>query len=74
MTTELLSPHAFKWFITLVTGVVASAWLVYDAINLVRSRALGPSPLVSDKRFGYVVGVLVGVVGVTGCLLFHDVI
>jgi len=74
VTTELVSWTAFEWFVTAVTGGVAGAWFVYDAINLVRVRgADGRDPLVRDRRFGYVVGMVIGLVGVVGCLRFHDV-
>ena len=73
--TELMSPTAFKWFITLLTGVVAGAWLVYDAINLVRIRTRDAAdPIVRDKRFGYLMGIVIGAVGLIGCLRFHDVL
>lgn len=75
MTAELVSPLAFKWFVTIVTGGVAGAWFVYDAINLIRARrADGRDPLIRDRRFGYVIGMLIGFVGVMGCLRAHDVI
>src|SRR5690606_35030406 len=35
---ELISPNAFKWFLTIITGGVAGAWFVYDTINLIRTR------------------------------------
>lgn len=75
MTEELVSQTAFYWFVTILTGGVAGAWFVYDAINIIRSRhADGRDPLVRDRRFGYVVGMVIGFVGVLGCLRFHDVV
>jgi len=74
VTTELVSQTVFEWFVTLVTGVVAGAWSVYDLINLLRARrADGRAPLVRDRRFGYAMGIVIGLVGVVGCLRFHDV-
>ena len=69
--TELISPLAFKWFLTLMTGIVAGIWFVWDAIKL--ARLSGSDPVTSDKRFGYAMGVVIGGIGVTGCLLFHGV-
>ena len=47
---------------------------MYDAISLIRSRnADGRDPLVGDRRFGYAMGIAIGVIGVVGCLRFHDV-
>jgi hypothetical protein len=73
--TELMSPNAFKWFITFLTFGLAGTWVVYDSFNLVRTRNHDRTdPVVRDKHFGYVIGVFVGVVGVIGCLRFHDVL
>jgi len=72
---EVMSPVAFKWLLTALTGVLASAWLVYDTINLIRTRnADRGDAVVRDKHFGYVIGILIGIVGVLGCLRFHDVV
>ena len=72
---EILSPMGFKWFLTLVTGIVAASWFVYDSINLYRIRnANRKDPLVRDKIFGYFMGIVIGAVGVFGCLRFHDVV
>lgn len=72
---ELISPTAFKWVLTFLVGSLASAWLVYDTINLIRTRKLDRSDaVVRDKHFGYVMGMVIGIVGVYGCLMFHDVV
>ena len=72
---ELVSHEAFRWILTGLTGLLAGSWLIYDSINLVRLRGADFSdPLVRDKRFGYVIGMVIGLAGVLGCLLFHDVI
>ena len=75
MTEELVSRTAFEWFVTSVTGGVAGAWFVYDAINMIRlRRADRRDPLVRDRRFGYAMGMVIGLVGVVGCLHFHNVL
>lgn len=72
---ELMSASAFKWFITLLTGGMAGSWLVYDTINLIRTRnADRKNPIVRDKHFGYVMGIAIAIVGLVGCLRFHDVL
>ena len=74
MTTEIVSQTVFAWFVTVLTGGLAGSWFVYDIINLIRSRgADGRDPLVRDRRFGYVMGIVIGFIGVLGCLRFHDV-
>ena len=71
---NLMSDIAFKWFITFLTGGLAGSWFVYDTINLLRLRgADGRDPLVRDKRFGYLMGLVIGAVGIIGCLRFHGV-
>ncbi len=70
--TQLMSPYAFKCFLTFLTGSLAGIWFVYDAIKLFRLTPDTPS--VGDKRFGYAMGVVIGAIGVTGCLLFWNVL
>ena len=36
--------------------------------------ARGRDPLVRDRRFGYAMGIVIGLIGVVGCLRFHDVV
>ena len=72
---ELMSPTGFKWFLTILTGGLAGAWFIYDSINLIRTRNHDrKDPVVRDKHFGYVIGILIGIIGVLGCLRFHDVV
>jgi hypothetical protein len=72
---ELMSETAFKWFITILTGGLAAAWFVYDSINLIRTRNFDRNDaVVRDKHFGYVMGILIGIAGVIGCLRFHDIV
>lgn len=70
--TQILSPTGFKWFLTLVTGIVAAVWFVWDAIKLARLTPQTPS--VGDKRFGYFIGIVIGAIGVIGCLKFWNVL
>jgi hypothetical protein len=70
-----MSALAFKWAVTLLTGIVAGGWLIYDAINLIRTRKHDRGdPVVRDKHFGYVMGIVIGVLGIIGCLRFYDVL
>ena len=72
---ELVSPTVFEWFLTLITGVVAGAWFIYDAINLIRTRHLDRSDaVVRDRHFGYVIGMIIGIAGVIGCIRFQGVV
>jgi len=74
MMDELVSPTVFAWIVTFLTGGLAGTWFVYDTFNLIRVRnADGGDPLIRDRRFGYVMGIVIGLAGVLGCLRFHDV-
>ena len=70
--TTILSPVAFKWFLTLVTGIVAAVWFAWDGIKILQLRPETPS--VGDKRFGYFIGMAIGAIGVIGCLRFWNVL
>ena len=75
MSTELMSQNAVGWCLTALTGGLAGTWLVYDAVKLVRLRNADRSdPVVRDKQFGYVIGMIIGVIGVVGCLKFQGVL
>ena len=72
---ELMSATAFKWFLTILTGGLAGVWILYDAFNLFRTRKLSRADaVVRDKHFGYVMGIAIGIVGIIGCLRFHDLV
>jgi len=71
----LVSDSSFRLFLSLVTGVVAGAWAIHDVVLLARLRgANGRDPLVADKRFGYVMGIAIGMIGVVGTLRFNGVL
>jgi len=72
---HIMSPEAFKWFLTILTGGLAGVWFLYDSRNLLVTRNLDrKDPVVRDKHFGYVIGILIGIVGVVGCLKFQGVV
>lgn len=72
---NIVSQTAFEWFVTAVTGGVAGAWVIYDARNLFVTRNDDrQDPIVRDKHFGYMMGIVIGLVGVFGCLRFHGVV
>lgn len=72
---ELVSHETFRWILTGLTGGLSSTWLIYDSYNLIRTRrADRRDPTVRDKRFGYVIGIVVGAIGIIGCLRYHHVV
>ena len=70
---NIVSDNAFRWILTILTAGLAGSWFFYDLYSLLRSKADPKDPVVSDKRFGYVVGLAIGIIGVVGCLRFHGV-
>ena len=72
---NVMTDTQFEWFLTLAVGLLAGVWLVYDAINLIRTAgADGQDPVIRDKRFGYVIGMVIGVIGLVGVLRFRGVL
>jgi hypothetical protein len=69
---NILSDNGFRWFLTLTTGIVAGGWAVHDVVFLARLRRT--DALFRDKRFGYLMGVVIGIVGVWGCLRYNGVV
>jgi hypothetical protein len=75
MSDPIVSETVFKWFLTIFTAGLAGTWFFYDAYKLVRlASADRRDPVVRDKRFGYAMGVVIGFIGVWGCLRFHGVV
>lgn len=73
MSPQPFSPSTFKWILTILI-VSASLWAVYDVVKLARTRGKDPSdPLVRDERFGYWIGILIGLFGISGVLRYHGV-
>jgi hypothetical protein len=70
-----MSQNAFGWCLTGLTGGLAGTWLVYDALKLFWLRNADRSdPVIRDKQFGYVIGMIIGAIGVVGCLKFQGVL
>ena len=68
----MMSDVTFDWFVSLITLALAVPWIFYDGFNLLRlRRANRADPVVRDKRFGYVIGILIGVIGVIGVTKHH---
>lgn len=75
MTGELMSKATFEWIVTILTGGVAGGWFLYDGIRLAQmTRTRSSDPVMADKKFGYMMGVVIGLAGVWGCLRFHGVV
>jgi len=72
---ELVSADAFRIFLSLITGVVAGLWVIHDVVFLARLRGKNfRDPLIKDQRFGYVMGIVIGALGVFGTLRYNGVL
>jgi hypothetical protein len=65
--------HAnYMLFCVLLTGLVAGYWIVVDSVRLRRAmREDRADPVVRDRIFGSIVGILVGAIGVFGSLNYY---
>ena len=71
----LVSDSVFRWFLTAITGGVAAVWVIHDLVLIARLRGADRrDPLVADKRFGYAMGIVIGMIGVIGTLRFNGVL
>jgi len=72
---NLVGDETFRWFSTFFVGGVSVVWFFYDAFNLWRARTADrKDPLVRDRHFGYVMGLVIATIGVIGSLRFQGVI
>jgi hypothetical protein len=70
----LVPEGVFHWVVTVFTGGFAGIWVVHDLIFLLRLRGADRrDPLVADQVFGYVLGMVMGLIGVVGALRFNGV-
>ena len=69
-----LPDGVFRLVLSVLTGGFAATWLIHDLLLLVRLRGDRRDPLIGDKRFGYVVGIAIGVIGIVGTLRFNGIL
>ena len=73
--STLVSEHVFRLVLSLLTGGMAALWTVHDIVFIARLRGADRGdPLIADQRFGYAMGILIGVIGVLGTLRFNGVL
>jgi len=71
----LVSDSTFRILLSVITGGVGGAWAIHDILFIARLRGADRrDPLVSDQRFGYVMGIVIGLIGVVGTLRFNGVL
>jgi FtsH-binding integral membrane protein len=69
---HFLPDSAVMWACAIPTAILATLWLAYDLRNLTKLRGADMTePLNRDKRFGFLMGIVIGVVGIVGVLRYH---
>ena len=70
----LVSDSVFRLLVSAITGGLAAVWVIHDLVLIARLRGADRrDPLVADKRFGYAMGIVIGMIGVIGTLRFNGV-
>jgi hypothetical protein len=69
-----LSPGVFRLLLSLLVVGTAGFLLVADLVKLARLPSARRDPLLGDKRFGYVIGIVIGVIGFVGTARFNGLL
>ena len=70
-----LPDGVFRFLLSVLTGGFAGAWLIHDLVLLARLRGSDRrQPLIRDQRFGYLIGIVIGVIGLVGTLRFNGIL
>lgn len=71
----LFSDSTFRLLLSVITGGFAGIWVIHDLLFIARLRGADRrDPLVRDQGFGYVMGIVIGIIGVVGTLRFNGVL
>ena len=72
---NLVSDDMFRFLLSATTGGVGVVWTINEIRLLMRLRGKDRrDPLVRDQRFGYAMGIVIGLIGVFGTLRFNGVL
>ena len=68
----IVSHSIYVLIVTMLVGAVAASWVIVDVIRLRRAlRDDRRDPLVRDRIFGSVIGIVIGLFGVVGTVRYH---
>lgn len=65
----ITSVENFEWVATILIAAMSIGWFIVDSINL--RRELGRDKRHPDRVFGYIIGLILAILGGVGVLLFH---
>jgi hypothetical protein len=69
-----LSHETFKTAVTIIT-FAAACWALFDIIKMRKLRGKDPAnPLVRDERFGYYMGIVIGLFTISGLLRYQGIL
>lgn len=71
MSPTLVSDATFRVLLTLACGGLAAYWVVHDVVFLARLRRAPRDASFGDQRFGYIMGIVIGIIGVVGAVKFN---
>lgn len=70
-----LPDGVFRLLLSVLTGGLAGAWLIHDLVLLARLRRTDRRDgLIRDQRFGYLIGIVIGAIGLVGTLRFNGIL
>lgn len=73
--SEPVPDHTFRLLLSLLAGGVGGLWAIHDVVFLARLRGVKRrDPLIADQRFGYAMGIIIGMIGVVGTLRYNGVL
>ncbi len=65
----LTSVENFVWFATILVSAWSIMWFTVDSVNL--RRELARDERNPDRVFGFIIGLVLAVLGQTGVLVYH---
>jgi hypothetical protein len=72
MTESTVMPDSvFRLLLSILTGGASGVWLIHDFVMLLRLPRAGGDLQLGDRRFGYVVGVVIATIGLVGTARFN---
>jgi hypothetical protein len=68
----LVPDSVFRLLLSILTGGVWAPWLIHDLVMLLRLPRRDPR--LGDRRFGYLVGIVIATIGLVGTARFNGLL